>query len=350
MIRWGAPGYLWLLLIVPVGLVLLPLRRLFGRRRLTRAIDGHLLPAVMPDYLPGLDLVKSLLLLIGLALLVIAAARPRWGEKLQLYKGRGVDVVIALDASKSMLAEDIKPSRLVRAKAELSALIDGLTGNAIGIVAFAGDAHVLCPLTTDAGAAKLFLDIIDPAAMPVPGTDFGRAIDVANTLFNPKEATYKALVFVTDGDDLGKDTPAALQRAVEAGVRIFPVAFATPEGAPVPEYDENGNLIAYKKDSQGQVVLSRMDEAKLIVLAQATGGRFLRAEGFSADRLLAEIDQMRKKEIGGGTYTDYVERYQWFLLLAFIFTLAGLSLSNRRGAWILLPSRHQDTKTVEQTT
>jgi Ca-activated chloride channel family protein len=350
VIRWGAPVYLWLLLLIPVGFVLLFLRRHMQRRALTNVIDPHLVDAVTPDYGRGLAALKQVLLLIGIALLLVAAARPRWGEKLQIYKGRGIDVVIALDASKSMLAEDVKPSRLVRAKTELSAFIDGLAGNAIGIVAFAGDAHVLCPLTTDADAAKLFLDIISPDAMPVPGTDFGKAIDAANTLFNPKEASYKALVFVTDGDDLGKDTPEALRRAAESGVRIFPVAFSTPEGAPVPDYDENGNLSAYKKDAQGQVVMSRMDERKLIVMAQATDGRFLRVEGFSADRLLDELDRMRKKEIGGGTATDYVERYQWFLGLAMFFILAGLSLSNRRGAWIVLPPRHQDTKTEEQTT
>jgi Ca-activated chloride channel family protein len=348
VIKWGAPAYLWLLLVIPVGFVLLFLRRAFQRRALARVIDPHLIQAITPDYVSGLATLKQVLLLIGIALLLVAAARPRWGEKLQIYKGRGIDVVIALDASKSMLAEDVKPSRLVRAKTELSAFIDGLAGNAIGIVSFAGEAYVLCPLTTDADAAKMFLDIIDPGSIPVPGTDFGKAIDAANSLFNPKEASYKALVFVTDGDDLGKDTPEAISRAAEAGVRIFPVAFSTPEGAPVPDYDENGNLTAYKKDDKGQVVMSRMDERKLIVMAQATGGRFLRVEGFSADRLLDELDKMRKKDIGGGTVTDYVERYQWFLGLALLLILAGLSLSNRRGQWLLLPQRHRDVKTEEQ--
>ena len=350
MIKWGQPTYLWFLLAIPVGVVLLFLRNVMRRRALGRAIDPHLVSAMTPTYSPALASLKTGLLLAGIGLLLLAAARPKWGEKLQLYKGRGIDVVIALDASKSMLAEDIKPFRLVRARTELSALIDGLAGNNIGIVAFAGDAHVMCPLTTDADAAKLFLEIIGPDIMPVPGTDFGAALDAANTLFNPKEMSYKAVVFVTDGDDLGKNTAQAIQRAADNRVRIFPVAFSTPEGAPVPDYDAQGNLTSYKKDQSGQVVMSRMNERELIVMAQATGGRFLRAEGFSADRLLDELDKMRKKEIGGGEYTDYVERYQWFLLAALICILTGLGLSNRRDRWIILPPRREDMDIPERQT
>jgi len=342
VIKWTQPIYLWFLLVVPVGIVFLFLRGFMRRRALGRAIDAHLVGAMTPTYSPALSALKTVLLLIGVALLLLAAARPKWGEKLQLYKGRGIDVVIALDASKSMLAQDIKPSRLVRARTELSALIDGLAGNNVGIVAFAGDAHVMCPLTTDADAAKLFLEIIGPDIMPVPGTDFGAALDAANTLFNPKEMSYKAVIFVTDGDDLGKNTAQAIQRAAENRVRVFPVAFATPEGAPVPDYDAQGNLTSYKKDESGQVVMSRMNERELIVMAQATGGRFLRAEGFSADRLLDELDKMRKKEIGGGEYTDYIERYQWFLLAALICILAGLSLSNRRDRWVVFRKKNTE--------
>ena len=344
MIKWAEPVYLWFLLAVPLGLALLIFRGLNRRRALSRAIDPELADRLTPSLSAGLTMLKGLLLLGALAFLLLAAARPKWGERLQLYKGKGIDVVIALDGSKSMLAEDVKPSRLVRAKTELASLIDGLTGNAVGISAFAGEAYVMCPLTADADAAKLFLDIIGPYMMPVPGTDFGKAIDVSLSLFNPKEMNYKALVLVTDGEDLGKNTAQAIQRAVEAHVRIFPVAFATAEGSPIPDYDAQGNLSAYKKDKEGQVVMSRMNERVLIVMAQATGGRFLRVEGFSSERLLAELDRMRKKDIGGGQFTDYVERYQWFLLVALVLFVAGLGLSNRRGAWMQVKSQEAKVK------
>ncbi len=339
MIKWAAPEYLWLLLVIPVGLLLALLAGRYRQRMMARSVDAHLAPRLLPSFSPTLATLKALLLLVALAFLILAAARPKWGEKLQLYRGRGIDVVIALDASKSMFAEDVKPSRLVRAKTELASLIDGLTGNNIGIVAFAGDAYVMCPLTTDAAAARMFLDIIDPNTMPVPGTDFGRAIDVALSLFNPKEMTHKALVFVTDGDDLGRNTPQAIRRAAENHVRIYPVAFATPQGAPIPEYDERGTLVSYKKDKDGQVVMSRMNERELIVMAQATDGRFYRVEGFTGERLLAELETMRKKELGGGTYTDYVERYQLFLLVGLVFFVAGLGLSNRKGEWYRVTGR-----------
>jgi Ca-activated chloride channel family protein len=344
MIKWASPVYLWFLLAIPAAALLTILLRVARRRRLAKAIDPELVARLMPDFSPGLATLKSVLLLAGAALVLLAAARPKWGERMEIYKGRGIDVVIALDGSQSMLAEDVKPSRLVRAKTELASLIDGLTGNAVGIVGFAGEAYVMCPLTTDADAAKLFLDVVGPDAMPVPGTDFGKAIDVSLSLFNPTEANYKALILVTDGEDLGKNTAQALQRAAEQHVRIFPVAFATAEGAPIPDYDAQGNLAAYKKDASGQVVMSRMNERELILMAQATGGRFLRVEGFSGERLLAELDQMRKKEIGGGQFTEYVERYQILLLIGFLLVLAGLGLSNRKGPWVQFKRQIADIK------
>ncbi len=348
MIKWAEPTYLWFLLALPVGLVLVFVAGRRRRRMLARAVDPELVDRLTSSFSPAWASVKSLLLLASFAFLLLAAARPKWGEKLQLYRGRGIDVVIALDASKSMFAEDVKPSRMERAKAELASLIDGLTGNNVGIVAFAGDAYVMCPLTTDAGAARMFLDIISPNAMPVPGTDFGRAIDVAMSLFNPKEMSHKALVFVTDGEDLGKNTPPAIRRAVENHVQVYPVAFATAQGAPIPEYDEQGRLMSYKKDKDGQVVMSRMDERELIVMAQATGGRFFRVEGFTGERLLAELETMRKKEIGGGAYTDYVERYQLFLAVAMVLLIAGLALSNRRGAWYVLRPKQKPAGSTQR--
>ena len=333
MIKWAQPVYLWFLPAVPVAAAAVVVLVAYKRRQLRARVDADLVPALVSAHARGLELLQLLLLVGALAALLVAAARPKWGEQLQMYKGRGIDVVIALDGSKSMLAEDVKPNRLERAKTELAGLIDGLTGNAVGIVAFAGDAYVMCPLTADLDAARQFLDIIEPDMMPVPGTDFGRAIDVATGLFNPKEKKHKALILVTDGDDLGRNTQQAVQRAVENGVRVFPVAIATTEGAPIPEYDARGTLKEYKKDKDGNIVMSRLNERQLILLARLTQGRFLRVEGFSAERLIGELNRMRKKEIGGGAFTDYVERYQLFLIIALVLFLASMFISDRRRRW-----------------
>ncbi|MBM3315199.1 VWA domain-containing protein, partial [candidate division WOR-3 bacterium] len=292
MIRWGAPQYLWLLLLVPAGVVLTLLRGRLRRRTLGRAVDRHLADRLIPAFSGRLATLKSLLLLLGLAFLLLAASQPMWGEKMQVFRGRGIELVVALDASKSMLAQDVRPSRLERAKTELAVLLDELAGNAVGIVAFAGDARVMCPLTTDLDAARLFLEIISPEVMPLPGTDFGQAVEAGMSLFSEEGAGSRAIVLVTDGDDLGGHTPQAIQRAAAAGVRIYPVAFSTVEGAPVPE--SSGTGVVYKKDQAGNVVVSRMNERELIMMAQATGGRFLRMEGYTAARLVAELDRLTK--------------------------------------------------------
>ncbi|MGB9742652.1 MAG: VWA domain-containing protein [candidate division WOR-3 bacterium] len=330
MINWALPRNLLFLSALPLLLCLWWLLGQLQRRVYARAVAPVLLSRLRTggnQFLTGL---KHGLFFTALVLFVIALARPRWGEKLQLFKSRGIAVVVALDGSKSMLAEDVKPNRLARAKAELAALIDELAGNAVGIVGFAGDAYALCPLTTDLEAAKMFLDIISPEMMPVPGTDFGKAIAVATQLFNPTALT-KALVLVTDGEDLGKNTEAAVLAAKEAGVRIYPVAISTPEGAPIPEPGQSGTV--YKKDASGNVVISRMDERKLILIAQATGGRFYRLEGFSADRLRAELDRLEKEELGGGEFSGYVERYQGFLLAGLLALFLALFIPERKIEW-----------------
>ncbi|MGQ9708321.1 MAG: vWA domain-containing protein [bacterium] len=326
MINWALPKNLYFLFALPLVFGLLVIFRVLRRRSSERVIEPPLLAQLQSDRRRFLSHLKTGLFFLALVLIAIALARPRWGEKLQLFRGRGIALVVALDASKSMLAEDIKPNRLTQAKAELASLIDELAGNAVGITAFAGDCYVLCPLTTDLNAAKLFLDIISPDLMPVPGTDFGRAIAVSTSLFNPSSHT-KALILVTDGEDLGKNTIQAVMAAKEAGVRVYPVAVSTQEGAPIPEPGESG--MVYKKDKEGNVVISRMDERKLILIAQATGGRFYRLEGFSPSGLAAELEKLKKEELGGGEFSGYVERYQGFLLAGLVLLFLARSLPER---------------------
>jgi Ca-activated chloride channel homolog len=331
MIRWAAPHLLYLLLAVPALLALIAAGGWLKRRDLRRLADPELVPRLTDSRSPRLAATRTVLLVLGLVFAILAAARPQWGEKLQVYKGRGIDVVIALDASKSMLATDVRPSRLSRAKTEIASLLDDLSTNQVGIVAFAGDAHVMCPLTPDVEAAKLFLDIIDPDNMPRPGTNIQRAIETASSLFDPRQQSSKALLLVTDGDNLEGDPGEATARAARAGIRIFAVGVGTLEGSTVPESGATGTT--YKKDEKDQVVISRLAERLLLVMAKATGGRYFRSESINLDALTLALDQMQKKQIAGGEYVEYEERYQMFLLAAFLLTFAGLLLSDRRGPW-----------------
>ncbi|HEY6194427.1 MAG TPA: VWA domain-containing protein, partial [Candidatus Eisenbacteria bacterium] len=331
MIRWGAPHLLILLVAVPIALLVLLAGAWLKRRSLARLADPGLVPRLTDSRSPRLAAIKAALLLAGLALLVVALARPQWGEKLQVFKGRGIDIVIVLDASKSMLATDVTPNRLTRAKTEIAALLDNLSTNRVGIVAFAGDARVMCPLTTDVEAAKLFLDIIDPDNMPKPGTNIQSAVEAAASLFDPGAETSKALVLVTDGESLDGDPAATIRLAVGERIRIFAVGVGTLQGSTIPETQGTGTR--YKKDKDDKIVVSRLAERLLLVMAKATDGRYFRSESINLNDLVAALDQLEKREIGGGEYVEYEERYQAFLLAAFLLSFAGLLISDRRGAW-----------------
>ena len=331
MIHWGAPQILWLLVVVPALALLLVLGAWLKRRALRQLADPTLVPRLTDSRSARWAAVKVVCVLAGLVLMIVAAARPQWGEKLQVVKGHGIDVVIALDASRSMLATDIPPSRLERAKVQIGSLLDNLSGNRVGIVAFAGSAQVMCPLTTDVEAAKLFLDIIDPGNMPRPGTNIQHAVEAAASLFGPAEETSKALVLITDGDNLDGDPSQATRIAMENHIRLFAVGVGTPEGSTIPEAQSTGT--SYQKDADGKIVMSRLGERLLLVMAKATDGRYFRSESINLDALVGALDQIQKKAISGGDYVEYEERYQSFLLVAFILLFAGTLISDRRGAW-----------------
>ena len=344
MIHWADARLLWLLLAIPALALALFAGAWLRARRLAKLADAPLVPRLTDSRSPRWAAARAACLLLGLTFAILAAARPQWGEKLQVVKGRGIDIVIALDASKSMLATDVAPSRLARAKTQVASLLDNLSTNRVGIVAFAGEAQVMCPLTTDVEAAKLFLDIIDPANMPKPGTNIENAVVTAASLFDPSDETSKALVLITDGDNLDGDPARALRLAVENHIRLFAVGVGTPEGSTVPDASQPGT--AYKKGPDGRIVVSRLGERLLLVMAKATDGRYFRSESIDLDALLGALGDIQKKAIGGGEYVEYEERYQMFLLAAFLLLFAATLMSDRRGAWfegLKLPRRRATT-------
>ncbi|MDQ7798278.1 MAG: tetratricopeptide repeat protein [Candidatus Edwardsbacteria bacterium] len=333
MIKWAASQYLYLLLAIPLAIAGIFISYALKKKAFKSLADQHLISRLADSLNPKLWWLKSILLILGLFFLILGLSRPKWGEKLQIYKGRGIDIVFCIDASKSMNSQDIKPSRLDWAKLQASSLLDNLSTNQVAITAFAGDCYVMCPMTSDVEAAKLFLDIIEPGNIPKPGTNIQRAVEASGALFNPKQGTSKALILVTDGDNLEGDPMAAVKQAAEIGIRLYIIGIGTLQGSTIPETDSRGNLISYKKDSEDKVVVSRLAERLLLVMAKATDGRYYRAEGFHVNNLVSELEGMEKKELDGGEYVDYVERYQYFLVISYILIFLGLFLSDRRGKW-----------------
>lgn len=270
---------------------------------------------------------RNVLMLLSLALLIIALARPQWGSEVREINQEGLQVMIALDVSQSMLAQDIKPTRLERAKLEIADLMNQLDGDEIGLVLFSGASFIQVPLTSDYYTALSYLESADPGVISRPGTVIGDAIRTAMFGYDPNLSSQKVLIIMTDGEDHETDPIAAAEEVASEGVLIYTIGFGTPEGEPVPILDEYGSVLDYKRDASGEVVLSRLDETTLQSIAQSGNGKYYRAsaDGSELQSLLAEIDQLQKDQLQSRIETRFIERYQIFLTLAlFLLVISEL--------------------------
>jgi len=274
--------------------------------------------------------VKVGLLLVSFLFIVLALVEPRFGTRLEMVSRRGVDVIVALDTSLSMMAEDMPPNRLLRARLEIESLIDRLEGDRIGLVAFSGQSFVLCPLTLDYGAAKLFLDSIDTELIPTQGTAIAQAVRTATEAFGSEEQKYKALVLITDGEDHAGEAIEAARQAAEAGVRIFAVGIGTQEGELIPVKKDGRS--EFLKDREGKVVKTRLDEATLVEMAKLTNGGYVRSQRgrVGLDEVYTQISEMEKRELGSRRLSQYKHRYQWPLAVAVLLVIAESLMSDRR--------------------
>jgi Ca-activated chloride channel family protein len=276
---------------------------------------------------------KTGLVLTSTALMAFALARPQFGTRVETVKTQGRDILVALDVSKSMLAEDLAPNRLERAKLEIGRLVRGLDGDRIGLVAFAGDAFVQAPLTADYGAALLFLNSMDTDLLSVQGTDLGLALTTALDAFDEGASRdQRVLVVVTDGEDHEGEIEAAVQRAQRAGVQIHTVGVGSPEGEPIPEFDENGRRTGFMRDDSGNVVTTRLEEGVLRQIAEATDGRYVPAySGTTAlQGLVDEIAGGEGGELESRQVTQYEEQFQIFLGLAILMLLLETLIPDRK--------------------
>jgi len=274
----------------------------------------------------------KILLVVIAGFLILSLARPQIGTRLTMSKRRGVDIIIAIDTSSSMMARDIKPSRIEKAKMEVASFINKLKGDRVGILTFEGDSFVQCPLTLDYNAANMFLSLIEPGMMPKPGTALGKAIDMASRSFVKKQRKYKVLVILTDGEDHDTDPIKAAKETKEQGIVIYTIGIGTGKGEPIPVLDEKGNISGYKKDKEGAVVMSKLDEETLRRIALVTGGRYYHATPaeFELDKIYDEISNMDKKELSDRLFTRYEERFQYFLAIALILLCVEFLLGDRR--------------------
>lgn len=337
--HFSQPSFLYIALAL---LLLLPLAVLIRGWRQKHDLQAFASPAMLEKLLAHVSPLRRMLRAtaagIGSFLLVLALAGPQWGSKMVEVKRQGVDVLIALDVSRSMLAEDIKPNRLQRAEQELSALIDKLDGDRVGVIAFAGNAQIVCPLTTDYAAAKMFLNYLTPDSVAMPGTSLGEAIRLGAASFPKGGEGYRVLVLLTDGEDHHSGPVEAAQSAKTAGIKILSIGYGTPAGEPVPMRDDNGRVTGYLKDRAGNSVVSKLDEVLLRQITDITGGAYWTSATGSLDagRLAELINRMQKRALTSGQYGAYEERYQFVLLPAILLLLFGFWLPLRRRAWLLL--------------
>jgi Ca-activated chloride channel family protein len=253
--------------------------------------------------------------LVALAAILLAMARPQWGIEKKEVEQQGIEVMVALDVSNSMLAQDIKPNRLSRAKMEIADLMNRLGGNEIGLVVFSGASFIQFPLTSDTNTALTFLDNARPEVISKPGTDVGGAIRTALTGFDFKRPSQKVLVLITDGEAHDPNMLDVAQQAADQGVRLYTIGFGSPAGEPIPQVDTAGNVIGYKKDLAGQVVISKLDEATLQQIAQIGGGQYYRAaaDGSELAAITAELDTLQKSALSTQIESWGIERFQLFL-------------------------------------
>ncbi len=328
MFRFAHIEFLWLLLAIPVLVALHIWITRRKRQQLQLFGDPELMAELMPNASRIRPHVKFALMLIALSLLIIGIARPQYGTKEQTVKRQGIEVMIALDISNSMLAEDVAPNRLERAKQMLSKLVDQMVDDKLGLVVFAGDAFTQIPITCDYVSAKMYLQSITPDIIPAQGTAIGKAITTCVSSFGTEDTEKsRAIILSTDGENHEDNEQAAAKMAKEKGIHVFVVGIGKPEGSPIP--DGRGG---FKKDRQGTVVVSRLSEDMCQEVAAAGGGMYVRADNSNtATRALEkEIDKLGKQEIETKVYSDYNEQYQSFIFIALLLLVIDFFIFSRK--------------------
>jgi Ca-activated chloride channel family protein len=327
--HFGNPELFFLLLLLPLFIGFFTWTWQRRKAALKRFAQVGLIEKLTSGFSFPRQVVKWTLFVAFFFFLVLALVRPRFGVKMELFERRGIDLMVSLDISESMLAEDIAPNRIDRAKHEIGKLFDLLKGDRVGLIVFAGESFVQCPLTLDYGAARMFLSAVSIGWVQIQGTALADAINQATAAFRSKERKYKVLVLISDGEDHEGSAIEAAKAAASEGVIIYTVGIGSESGVPIPVSKGSGNVV-YKKDRSGNLVMTRLDPVTLEKIAIEGHGRYFHA-GTDLDltQVIAEIEKMEKKELGSSRLNMYEERYQIFLLIALILLLIEFFIPQR---------------------
>lgn len=327
--------YLFGLTILIVFVLFYMLQRIWKKKAYKKYGEYAVISRLMPDVSNARPLGKFILLMLGLAFIIIAIARPQTGSKMEKTKRKGVELMILLDVSNSMLAQDIKPNRLERAKQAIGKLIEKLENDRIGIVVFAGKPYTQLPITSDFVAAKMFTSTITTDMIPTQGTAIGSAIETALNSFSINDKTRnKAIVIISDGENHEDDAVESAKEASERGIYIHTIGMGLPTGTPIPIF-KNGIAAGFKLDADGNTVVTKLNETMLQEIAVAGKGMYVRANNteIGLNKILEEIDKMEKKEFDAKIYSDYEDHFHYFIAFALILLISEIFIFERRGKW-----------------
>lgn len=329
MFRFANPEYLYLLFILPVlvvGFILLNIQKLKSVKKLG---DLKLIKRLMPELSLKRSYLKFWLIFAVIVFGIVVAARPQFGTKIEKVDKKGIELVIAIDVSNSMLARDVNPDRLSKAKQILTRIIDERKDDKVAIVVFAGEAYVQLPMTSDIQSAKIFLENIDPSLVPVQGTVIGSAINIAMNSFTNDKEVDKSIILITDGEDHEDNGVQLAEQAASAGIQINVVGVGTPEGSPIPVSATSNEM---KKDNEGNIVVTKLNEEMCKQIAQAGKGMYVRADNSNnaLKSLQAELDKLQKKNVEGSAYSEYDEKFQFFAWCMLILLLIEICIFDKK--------------------
>ncbi|MFT5215096.1 MAG: Ca-activated chloride channel family protein [Glaciecola sp.] len=327
--------WFWLLLVIPILIVLFTIVQLWKRHAQNKFANQRIIKRLSPNKSHFKPILKLIVLCLAFGCLTIAMVNPKIGTKLETIKRQGVDIVFAVDVSKSMLAEDIAPNRLEKAKQLVTQIINNLASDRIGIIAYAGKAFPQLPITTDYAAAKMFLQSMDTDMLSSQGTAINEAIQLARTYYDDEEQTNRVLIIISDGEDHSDVALDVAEAAADEGIKIFTIGVGDVKGAPIP-IKRNGIVLNYKKDNADETVITKLNEETLKDIAEEANGEYINGRNTTevVEAIRDILNKMDKKEFEAKEFAEYKDQFQWFLALGIFFLLIDIFLLERKTAWL----------------